>query len=318
MGKFLRAYIKSMRPYTFFITGIAGLIGMLLVKSSVSILQQVIVLVLLFSSYGVNQIINDLLGLREDKWNAPLRPSISGELDKRNAIITTFIIVVLGAIITFFFNPYALIIYCVGYLFSILYEYIKGIPVIGQFWFGFLISLATIYGALAITNQTLFQILNNADLMYMALLVMLSSATMCYFTYFKDYLGDKKEGKKTLIVLLTPNYARKLNFLMSLLPFIVLLCICYFNLWSLRINSCFLILTTIAFILSQYTSLLYYKRHNNSDKEKSNLELNFESTVLFQVSLIALVNPLLAVILFIFSFLMIKIIFTSMYKKNLY
>ena len=63
-----------MRPYTFFITGIAGLIGMLLVSSSVSLLQKIVVLLLLFSSYGVNQVINDLIGMKEDKINAPNRP----------------------------------------------------------------------------------------------------------------------------------------------------------------------------------------------------------------------------------------------------
>ena len=73
---FIKAYIKSMRPYTFFITGIAGLVGMLLVSSSVNLLQRIIVLLLLFSSYGINQIINDLIGTKEDKINAPKRPII--------------------------------------------------------------------------------------------------------------------------------------------------------------------------------------------------------------------------------------------------
>ena len=50
-----------MRPYTFFITGFAGLLGMLLVNSSVSLIQKIVVFSLLFLSYGVNQVVNDLV-----------------------------------------------------------------------------------------------------------------------------------------------------------------------------------------------------------------------------------------------------------------
>ncbi len=312
---FIRAYIKSMRPYTFFITGIAGLIGMLLVSSSVSLLQKTIVLLLLFSSYGVNQIINDLVGIKEDKINAPKRPSVSGELNKRKAVILTICIFFIGAILTYFFNPYALIIYFLGYFANFLYEYLKRIPLIGNIWFGLMISLAPIYGALAITNLTLLRALSNLNLLYAVILIALSSSTLCYFTYFKDYLGDKQENIKTLIVILPSKYSKYFNFLMSLIPFLVLTILFYFKLWSLEINNAFLILVFIAFILMQYTSFLHLK--DKIDYKKS-LELNFESIVLFQTSLIALINPLLSIVLFILSFLTIKIIFNRMYKKELY
>lgn len=312
---FINAYIKSMRPYTFFITGIAGLIGMLLVYSSVSFLQKTIVLLLLFLSYGVNQVINDLIGTKEDKINSPKRPLISGELDKRKAVILTGCIFLIGAILTYFFNPYALIIYFLGYSANFLYEYFKRIPLIGNLWFGLMVSLAPIYGALAITNLTLLEAFSNFNLLYTAILIALSSSTLCYFTYFKDYLGDKQENIKTLIVILPPKYYKYLNLLMSLTPFLILAILFYFKLWGLEINNTFIILILIAFILMQYTSFLHLK--NRIDYKKA-LELNFESVALFQTSLIALINPITSAILFISSFLTIKIIFNRMYKKGLY
>jgi geranylgeranylglycerol-phosphate geranylgeranyltransferase len=304
-----------MRPYTFFITGIAGLVGMLLVASSVSLLQRMIVLLLLFSSYGINQVINDLVGIKEDKINAPKRPSVSGELDRRKAISLTVYIFLIGAILTYFFNPYALIIYFLGYFSNFIYEYLKRIPLIGNLWFGLMISLATIYGALAITDLTLLEAFSNINLMYATVLIALSSSTLCYFTYFKDYLGDKQEKIKTLIVILPRKYYKYLNIFMSLIPFLVLIALFYFGLWNLESNATFLILSFISFLLMQYTSFLHLK---DKIDYKIALEFNFESIVLFQTSILALVHPLLSITLFILSFLSIKIIFNKMYKKELY
>jgi geranylgeranylglycerol-phosphate geranylgeranyltransferase len=312
---FIKAYIKSMRPYTFFITGVAGLIGMLLVISSVSLLQKITVLFLLFSSYGVNQVINDLMGIKEDMLNAPKRPSVSGELNKKKAIILTFSIFFMGAILTYFFNPYALIIYFLGYFANFIYGYLKRIPLMGNVWFGLMISLATIYGALAITNLTLFEVLSNINLLYIVFLIALSSSTLCYFTYFKDYIGDKQENIKTLVVMFPRKYYKYLNIFMSLIPFLVLIALFYFKLWNLKTTSLFIILISISFLLMQYTSFLHLKEKINY---KKSLELNFESVVLFQTSIIALINPMFSIILFILSFLTIKIIFNKMYKKELY
>ncbi len=312
---FMKAFFKSMRPYTFFITGIAGLIGMLLVESSASFLQKSIVLILLFSSYGVNQVVNDLLGLKEDRWNAPKRPSISGELDKTKAIVLTLIIFLIGAILTFFLNPYALLIYFAGYLFNFLYEYLKGIPLIGNFWFGIMIALAPLYGALAITNLNILQIFNNSNLVYALLLVILSASTMCYFTYFKDYLGDKKENKRTVVVLLGVKDSKYFSVFMSTIPFVILFLLFYLNLWTLQINLLFLLFIFIDFVLMQLISFRY---HVFSNEDKISLELNFESFVLFLSSLVILIRPLLGVILSIYSFIIIKLIFISMYKKELY
>lgn len=312
---FIKAYLKSMRPYTFFITGISGLIGMLIVSSSVNLLQKLVVLILLFSSYGINQIINDLIGTKEDKINAPKRPLISGELNKRKAIIVTIFIFLIGAVLTYWFNPYALIIYFLGYSANFIYEYLKRIPYVGNLWFGLMISLATVYGALAITNLTLINTLSNINLLYSTILVALSSSTMCYFTYFKDSKGDKQEKINTLPVILKKKYIKYFNFLMSIIPFLFLVLLFHFKLWLLESNNIFLILIGITFLLTQYMSYLHSK--NLSDYRKA-LELNFECGVLFQISLIALTYPLLAIILFLFSFLIIKLIFNRMYKDELY
>ena len=85
MLSFIKAYIKSMRLYYFFVTGIAGWIGVVYYEYMNSTLtgntiagtsysgKKIVILLLLFLSWGINQIINDFLGLKEDRINALLR-----------------------------------------------------------------------------------------------------------------------------------------------------------------------------------------------------------------------------------------------------
>ena len=311
---FVKAYIKSMRPYTFFITGFAGLLGMLLVNSSVSLAQKIMVFSLLFLSYGVNQVVNDLLGLREDKINAPKRPSVTGELNRAKAIYLTAIIFIFGAVLSYYFNPYALIIYLIGYFANFVYEYLKGVPLLGNLWFGLMITLTTFYGALAITDLTIVNILNNHNLIYISFLILLSSSTLCYFTYFKDYLGDKAVNKKTLIVLLSPEKSKIISYVLTIIPFVFLIIIFLFNLWDLKLNCIFMFLIVITFLMSQLT--FYFCCFNH--KIRQALELNFLTWVLFEISLIALIIPQIAILLYFVSVLIVHLIFMVMYKKEFY
>lgn len=313
--EFIKAYIKSMRPYAFFVTGIAGLIGMLFVDTSLNLFWQIIVLIILFSSYGVNQVINDLLGTKEDKINAPKRPSISGELNSQKAIITSIVIFIMGGLLTYFLNPYALVIYLLGYIANIIYEYLKGVPFIGNLWFGFMISLLPLYGAMVSSSLTLIQVLRNSNLMFISLLVLLSASTLCYFSYFKDYYGDKKANKITAVVLLSSKSARLLGFVKVLTPYVLLFFLLFSNLISFKVNMLFLLMITVTLVLSLYGASLYFGKKYNKKKA---LEISFESTVLFYACILSLINKYLASVIYIISFLLIKIIYSKIYKKGLY
>ena len=78
MVKFVKAYIKSMRLYYSFVTGIAGWLGVsfyeYLAKNTYDPVRVVpttgkkgMILMLLFLSWGINQIFNDYLGRKEDR-----------------------------------------------------------------------------------------------------------------------------------------------------------------------------------------------------------------------------------------------------------
>lgn len=313
--KFLKAYIKSMRPYTFLITGSAGILGMLLVGANFRNWKSVVILLLLFTSYGLNQVINDLLGQEEDKYNAPERPLVSGELKKKSAISFTFLLVLIGAVATYFLNPQALIVYFLAYLMNFIYERLKGFPFGGNLWFGIMISLAPLYGALVVSGESLLNIISNLNLIYLILIVISSASSLCYFTFFKDYKGDKKANKRTLIVALGPEKASYYGIPIALLPFGMVWAGFQFNILTFGFNYIFLILILTALALCLY--MLYYLI-NNLEKQKRILEFNFECTALFLNSLVALLRPMMGLFLFILSFFLIKFTYFLMYKNEFY
>lgn len=311
-----KAYIKSMRPYTFFVTGLAGILGLLIVGANLTTFSSIIILLLLFTSYGINQVINDIMGTEEDKYNAPKRPLVAGDLPRKTAILSTLFLILAGAVVTYSLNAHALIIYIGAYFMNFLYEYFKGVPVWGNVWFGFMIALAPIFGALTFTKINIVSLFSNyPSLFYIAILVTIASSNLCYYTFFKDYEGDKKAGKNTLIVSLGPKKAKYFNLPFSILPFIVLWFFINYDLLVISTNYIFISLIVGAFLYCVYAAYFTFK---NLDKEKKALELNFECIPLFFSALIASFQPYLGLGLFLFSLTAIKLIYWLMYRKDFY
>ena len=297
------AYVKSMRPYLFFLSGMAGWLGVLFSGATSSVGRTTVVLSVVFIGWGVNQVINDLLGLKEDKINAPHRPLITGELPIKQAVIFSIFFFVLGGLITFLLNPKALVLFILVFVLNIVYEYSKGVPILGNVIFGVLLAPCVYYGAMCVNNKGL-EILFDGRLTFIAIAVVLINSTVAFFTYFKDFAGDKTAGKKTIVVCLTPEKAKYLNFFMSLLPFSVL----FFWGRQASVNTYFLILMASTFFILQYTAFLYFRNAQGEDVYYS-LKWNFRGAVLFETSFVALVYPFLAVVLYLINFITVGALF---------
>jgi len=156
MLRFLKQYIKSMRLYYSFVTGIAGWIGVAYYEHAVRAGQalqprkKLVILTLAFLSWGINQVINDFLGLKEDRINAPERPMVTGELNPQNAVFLSVFLILLSFYVTWFYlEPVAVIFLIAGVALNVLYETAKGHGVLGNIVFGIMISMATLYGFFA-------------------------------------------------------------------------------------------------------------------------------------------------------------------------
>lgn len=323
---FIRAYIKSMRLYYSFVTGIAGWIGVAYyqfvanstekigtsgfertIEYPTSITKQIVILIFLFLAWGINQIVNDYLGLKEDKINAPQRPMVTGRLNIKWALsLSAFLMVVIFFTTCFYLEPVAIIPLVIGALLNIVYEYAKGHGLWGNIIFGLMISSCTLFGFYASGPMDVYFTQSRYCVIFLIILI---NGLMTFYTYFKDYEGDKITNKKTLVVKYGINKSRIIALCASFLPLISFLLINnVFKLLEIHLNNIFIYLGLIYTFLQVWTGWLYFK-NPVGDKTYYSLSINFRALTCGQATIIALFNPELAMILFILSYIFVGFLF---------
>jgi len=307
---FLRAYVKSMRLYYAFVTGIAGWIGVAYARflhpDTASLPLAALTLGILFLSWGINQILNDYLGLAEDRVNAPHRPMVTGELNPRAALAVSFTLLGLAAIVTWRLSPWALIPLLAGIGLNVLYEFAKGVPVLGNVVFGLMIAMCTTYGFLATNNG--YPVEWKTGRLAVLGLVALMNGLMTYYTYFKDYAGDKAAGKVTAVVLQGIQKARTTAIVTSFLPSVALWTLVALGAFESTIGSTFVFLFIVTLFLQVWTGVLYYK-YPSGPKAYFSLVTNFRACTCGQVMLIAFFNPELALYLYVATYVFVGFLF---------
>ncbi|MBN1699334.1 MAG: UbiA family prenyltransferase [Spirochaetales bacterium] len=320
MFGFIKAYIKSMRLYYSFVTGIAGWIGVAYyefiahfppertIEVAPTPAKKIVILILLFLSWGINQIINDFLGLREDRINAPDRPMVTGELNPKWALIVSGILLLFSGLITWFYlEPYAVVFLVLGVLLNVIYEYAKGYGILGNIVFGLMITMATLYGAFAAgpTASTFLY----AHRLSALILVFCLNAVMTFYTYFKDYRGDKAAGKNTVIVAWGLGKSRIMALVSAFIPVAAFGILRWTDFLSIPMNNVFMTLGFFTVILLLKTGFLYF-RYPSGERTYDSLKTNFRACVCGQATIIALFNQHLAIVLFIVSFFSVGLLFT--------
>lgn len=317
--KFLKEYVKSMRLYYSFVTGLAGWIGVAYYEQSLGLkslgtaalasfpAKKLVILILAFLSWGINQIINDYLGLKEDRINAPERPMVKGDLDPHKALLLSIFLLVASVLVTWFYlQPVAILFLVAGVLLNVVYENAKGHGVLGNIVFGLMISMATLYGfyAMGPANRSI------GLLRLLPVLFLLSTVNglMTLYTYFKDYKGDRRTGKKTLIVIWGLRKARVRAFLGAFVPFLAFLFLKATNRLALEPTKEFMILGSFTLLLQIWTGALFYLRPVGKPAYVS-LGVNFQACVSAEAALLALYNPALGVRLFVIAYLAVTILF---------
>ena len=319
MGTFIKAYVKSMRLYYSFVTGIAGWVGVAyyeymtqtfpgkIIETTPFPGKKIVILLMLFLSWGINQIINDFLGLKEDRINAPERPMVTGELNHKAALLLSGIFLVICGIITWFYlQPIALIFLITGVVLNIIYEYAKGYGILGNIVFGLMISMATLYGCFAsgpVTSHLLF-----THGLSVLLFIFILNALMTFYTYFKDYYGDKQAGKKTIVVIFGLKKSKIIALGAAFIPIIVFIFLKSMWLLFVELNATFIVLGLLTVFLLIWTGFLYF-RNPSGEKTYNSLKMNFRACVCGEAAIIALYNPDIALWLFIISYIFVGFLF---------
>lgn len=318
MIKFIKAYIKTMRLYYAFLTGIAGWIGVAfycyitntgLYPDQVlpSVLKQVVILLFLFFVWGINQVINDYLGLPEDRINAPERPMVTGELNAAAALATSFVLITVVGVVTYIYlEPLALIPMLGGIALNVVYEYAKAYGIWGNIIFGIMISACTVYGFMACGRYSLPLV--TIPRIAVVLMVAVLNSTMTYFTYFKDYKGDKRAGKQTIVVKYGLHKARRIGLVFSVIPAVFFAFATVFGAFAVELSREFWILAALASSLQGYTAYLFY-RYPIGERTYYSLKANFRACICSQATLIALFNPTLGLVLFLVSYIFVGFLF---------
>jgi geranylgeranylglycerol-phosphate geranylgeranyltransferase len=308
-----------MRLYYSFVTGMAGWLGVAYyeylaanpLERTIEIPptpeKKLLILAILFLSWGVNQIINDYLGLEEDRINAPQRPMVTGELEPQLALLVSVVLLGIAAAVTWFWlEPIATLFLAGGVLLNILYEHAKARGLLGNVVFGLMITMAPLYGGYA-SGPTASSVLQT-NRVSVLLLVLVLNALMTYYTYFKDYRGDLATGKRTLVVALGVERSRVLALISAFVPTLVFGALRATGLHRTPLNHTFLTLGLLTVFLQLWTGVRYY-RNPAGRKAHASLETNFRACACGQATLIAIFNPDLAIWLFIFSYIFVGFLF---------
>lgn len=325
---FLKAYVKSMRIYYSFVTGIVGFLGVSFyqyvantegprgtsgmvktIEVPTPPVKMVVILLILFLAWGINQIINDFLGYKEDKINAPQRPMVTGELNPFRALfLSIFLMTAILFTTLFYLEPIAVIPLIIGAILNVIYEYAKGYGILGNIVFGIMISMCGLFGFWASGPMELRWSKSRVSaLVFIAVI----NGLMTYYTYFKDYTGDKLTGKKTIVVKYGLEKNKYIAILASFLPSILFF-IGYFGFeaFQIELNTIFIILGILTIFLQVYTGILYYK-NPKGEMTYYSLVMNFRACTCCQAAIIALFNPVLGVVLFLLSYVFVGFLFNT-------
>ena len=324
MLNFIKLYIKSMRLYYSFVTGIAGWLGFAFYEHiatdfrTVEILpsaeKKTLIITLLFLSWGINQIVNDFLGLKEDRINAPKRPMVTGELNHVKALLVSAFLMIFVFVITYFYlEPIAVIPLVLGVLLNVIYEYAKGYGILGNIVFGLMITMCTAFGFLA-AGPTQAPYFTPSRLSIISV-VWLMNGLMTFYTYFKDYKGDRRAGKNTIIVKYGLRKSRYIAIFSSFLPAILFLIIYSLDLIEAPINRTFVFLAILTLFLEIQTGWLYFINPIGKMTYYS-LAANFRACTCGQATFVALFNKELGLVLFILSYVFVGFLFNLHHNRD--
>lgn len=200
MLKFVYYYLRSMRLYYGFVTA----------ATTLTVIPQVdalgheippycgwrwaVVFAMGFLAWGFNQIFSDWCDRKEDAINAPHRPMVTGALNPAPAFAVSAVGLAAIAIIGFVLSPYTLVFLGVGGALNIAYSRLKRVPVLNCLVYAAAISCCALFGVAAIAGR-LPQV---SEYMNVAACVLPVHFLMCHNSYYKDVVGDRMAGVRTL------------------------------------------------------------------------------------------------------------------------
>ncbi len=260
----LFSYYKSMRPETWFIGG-APLVFMSILASnfnlSISMLigtLSLFIITIIFVLGGTNMF-NEVFDVDADKFNKPNRPIVSKKITRKSAFFLSSMLFILALIWSFFLNMNIFYLTAIAVFFGIVYS----LPHVRfkDYALTSMITLGSGYGFLIPISPWILFSENN---ILTGLLITIISFTFFFgttnFKDFKDVIGDKVKGSKTLpLTVGIKKTIMLMMLLMTIIPSIILGFYIY--------KSIFPVWGSLAFISFISSFILLYKLMKNYSPE---------------------------------------------------
>ena len=195
--KFLYAYIITMRPYLFFVSGITGIAGMSFI-SELSFTKMILLFSAAFFSYGFGQALTDCFQIDTDTISSPYRPLTQGIVSKKQFLILSICGLTYCVSVFTFYNFYNLILGILAGLGLASYTFFKRKWWAGPFYNAWIVTVLFSMAFLSGTSNS--NIINIESFTLAAISVFFGYANFVLAGYFKDIGADRETGYNTFPV----------------------------------------------------------------------------------------------------------------------
>ncbi len=214
---FWKAYWITLRPYLFFISGIAGFYG-IVNNPHIPLFKLILGTIAFFFTYGLGQALTDVFQTDTDAISSPYRPLVQGLITKKQVFFVSLSGLVICVLIFIIFNPWMLLPGIVGVLGLITYTFFKRRWWGGPFWNAWIVALLLLMGKMVNTYQ--ISKLIDSNLIFGMISMFFSYAVFVLSGYLKDISADRQTNYRTIPVKFGWKPAVSISLFYSIITFI--------------------------------------------------------------------------------------------------
>lgn len=193
MLRFCRCYFVTMRPYLFFVSGAAGLLGLAL-SPQLSAPRFFVAAAVFYISYGLGQALTDVFQTDTDALSSPYRPLVQGLVTPRQVAAVSLAGLALCAVALAALNPATLALSALMVAGLVAYTPLKRRWWGGPPWNAAIMALLPCLAVVAARGPAV------TSLLPATASVFFSYAVFVLLGYLKDVEADRASGYQTLPV----------------------------------------------------------------------------------------------------------------------
>jgi 4-hydroxybenzoate polyprenyltransferase len=196
-----KSYIIHMRPYLFFVSGIAGLSGIALANpSDFPVWKSLCLYIPFYLGYGFGQALTDCFQTDTDKISAPYRPLSKGLISVQSVFWTSLTGLLVIGIILLSFHYKSFILSLIAVFGLATYTYVKkNISLGGPFYNAWIMAILPLMGYYAAIEYD--DAINLKNILIPVTITFFTYANFVLIGYLKDMEADSATGYKTFPVI---------------------------------------------------------------------------------------------------------------------